>query len=259
MKTKIVWSLTVLFVLSFALAGSSWAEKGYYIEEVLTSPPMFGQEAKEETVKTWILGTDMMRKDTKNGAESIIFRIDKGMLWIVSHAEKSYIEMTMEQFQSLASIGMAMFGKTSETGEFEVPEIIFKRTGRTKKIGKWDCYEVDVQGQGLMGAKSTQWIGTNTGFDTDIYVRIFKLTFGNNVPPEFHKLFEKMTTELDGYPVQTVTSINFGEQKYETTQTLIKLEKTAIESSRFDVPAGYTKRTPPPGVLPGMGDKKTGK
>ena len=178
---RFVSTVAVFGFALFFLAAGAMAAEGYYMEEKLEKPALLGQPAATEIVATWILGDDLMRKDTKGGAESIIFSLKDDRMLVLTHGDKTYLEIPIEQFRRMANMGFSMFLKHGESGEQAVPEVLFAKTGRTKKVGQWDCYEVEVQGDAIMGAKSTQWIAKDhrirfQDLRQDLHVRVRQRT-----------------------------------------------------------------------------------
>lgn len=242
----------ILFVLCacvFLLGQATFAEDlpNVYIEEMLTAPPAPGQPAFNGIIRSYIAGKKL-KKVSPGGNEEIIYRGDLKKVYILNPMRKVYIEMPMDQMRTITEKSLNMYVPTKD-GVPQIPDELYVKTGNTKKIGQWNAYEVEVKAGQVMPdtqTTTTMWISKETGFDHNFFVSLFKLTMGDEVSPHLKKLFEKMTN-IDGYPVQTVTTTSYMNQNYTTSITVLKIErKKAFEDSVFEIPEGYSKVEAPP-------------
>ena len=144
-----------IFILSFILVSCLNIPRGFsqkqgtFIEEEITSPPIFGMSGENSLAQTWILG-DKVRRDEEDKRQTTIIRSDLGKIWILNQSDTTYREVSQEMFQGLAMIGLMMFGVTfdSLTGEPIVPDPLFRETGNNRQIGKWNASEYVVAQKG---------------------------------------------------------------------------------------------------------------
>jgi len=228
--------LGIVFTCSMAFAQDS-----YYIEERVQSnspqhPPIDG------IMKSYIKG-DLLRREAPDGVEVNIFRPDRQLVWLINTTRKSYAEIPFEVFRQNAELELMSMMPPGPDGQPHVPDTLYDPTGKTRKIGKWSCKEYKRKNEPKMqGVTSTTTlcVSKETGLPKELTLRIFSITLGKELKPPIQKLLDKIT-ELDGYPVQTTTSITAPQIQSNTTQTLIKVEKRAIPDDIFELPAGYTK------------------
>ncbi len=250
MKLRSILFLTMILLL---LASSAFAQRlpDVYIEEELKIESPSQAFSQGFMLKSWVSGRKL-KQDNPTANQVMIFRADTGKVYMINPIRRMYQEVPISEIRQMTEQGLAVYIEVKD-GKIQIPETLYKKTGKTKKIGKWNCYEMEMLAQQTgpgMDTKTTMWVTKDTGFSHDFLVRIFKISMGDQVSPELQKLFDKMTA-VDGYPVQTITVSNVQGQKVISTKTLVKIEQIEdIDSTIFDVPAGFTKVVQP--TPPGM-------
>ena len=249
---RLVW-IALALILSFGTYGAAFAQQlpDVYIEEQLVGPSLSGGLPGTGVIKSWISGRKL-KKEAPGGEEVFIFRADLNKVYVVNTTRKSYIEIPMSEMRMMTEKSLDMY-IPKKNGVVQLPDELYVKTGKTKKIGAWKTYEVEVNsmqsGPG-MESKTTMWVTKDLDFDHSFLIRIFKITMGDEVSPDLRKLFDKMT-DLDGYPVQQITTTTFQNQTFTSTNTLLKIERKKIDDSVFVVPGDYTRIEPPkPAAVP---------
>jgi antitoxin component of RelBE/YafQ-DinJ toxin-antitoxin module len=232
-------ALALVMLALFVCPVSAQVQPDVYFEETIVSPPVGGQPALAGTISTWMSGGKLKMQSPEG--EVMIYRADLDKVFMVNPIQRTYIEMPMASIRSMTEGSIEMYLPMKDG---KVPDQIYKKTGKTKKIGSWNTHEVEVAaGQSAPGmtSKTTMWVSSDTGFGHDLMVRLFRATMGQKISPKMQMLFEKLAS-LDGYPVQTITTSTFNQQTITTTKTLKKIEKREkIEPSVFEIPKDYTK------------------
>lgn len=233
-------------VLTLSLIALSWAQAGmsFEYEMKMESPPAmqdeFLQAFRSQTVKSWFQG-DWVKMDVANGASVIIIRKDKSVVWVINNAGKKYMEFPLATFEQ-------MMKEAEKQAESMNPMIEYRKTGRTKKVERWDCYEVEVKLKDPQAAPQTQekfsmWVTKSKELDPKKLEETFKWdTFG-----QFR--FNKKALgqpELDGFPVQMISESSTPQGSVKTIMTLKNFETKQFPASMFDLPSGYTKIDMPP-------------
>jgi hypothetical protein len=241
-KIKSILILTSVLVSILNIPCAFSQKRGTYIEEEIASPPIFGMSGENSLTRTWILN-DKIRRDEEGKQQTTIVRSDLGKIWIINHNDSTYREVTQEMFQGLAMIGLILFGVTfdSLTGEPVVPDPLFRKTGNTRQIGKWNAreYVVVPKGEGSIPnsmKRLSLWCSREAGLDSKIYSRMMRKMFGDlgNGYDGFFRQLEAM----EGYPVLVETRMMGMEMK----QKLIGVEMRNISLSLFDITKGYKKQ-----------------
>ena len=243
-------AMIALFCLSAFGVALAQQTSDVYMEEQVNSPGKDASQPFTGIIKSWVSGKKL-KQELPGTKQSIVFRADLGKVYLLNPAQKIYIEVPIDQMRAGAQKSLDMY--KDESGK--IPDTIYKKTGKTKKVGKWNTYEVELPVEHPSpGAetRTTMWVSKETGFDHEFLVRIFKITMGEKISPELQKLFDRMTA-LDGYPVQTVKVTTYNNETYTETSTVLKIErKEKIDQSIFEVPKDFTKAKPPssPPVTP---------
>ncbi|HDH96821.1 MAG TPA: DUF4412 domain-containing protein [Proteobacteria bacterium] len=244
-RIAIASALLAVFVCA-ALAG----EGAYFEYEVVVEgaglPPELAQQMGTKTMRTWFQD-DMFKMDFGDGLQSVIVRKDKGVVWIVHGPQKVYSEFPFELFNQMMEQSKRQADQMDENAEF-------KKTGRTKKIGRWNCYEViatfrDPQGKQPV-QKSYIWLTKAKELDPKKLAETFKWDmFGQS---DINERVLKYP-ELDGFPVQVISEGETPQGKLKSTMTLKNFQRKTFPKSIFEPPAGYRKmeiRTPQGGQMP---------
>jgi len=215
------------------------AEEGYYIEEKLTTPPIFGLPKQTHLTKTWITNTHL-RRDEGSKQQTLLIDTRKNQAWLIRHQDSTMIRMDMATFQGMALMTMMMFGVTYDTltGDPIIPDSIFYKTGRQLRVGQWDCHEVIVQRRhsdsgGNKGQPVVMWITDHDVSEQSLYVSILRAMMGPLVNQ--YSAFFNQLERLGGYPAELYTRA----MGMEITQKLLRLEKENITEAVFQLPSGY--------------------
>lgn len=221
----------ILFFVLFFLMNVVWSAPGIIVYQETTSYPSYGNSTF--STKTYIT-KDKFR--TEEGSSIIIGRMDKELIWIFEKESKIYNEIHSKALEELTSAGLPDTLKKS--GSFAE---LFRRTGKERRIGEWDCYEVAMIpekrfGIFLFADSQSMWITKKSYPYGQTYLRkIFQmLSSSKNGFEEISKVFG------NGFPVEVkVTSLNTT-----TVTTVTKIEENQeIDDSLFEPLPGYQKQT----------------
>ncbi len=212
------------------------------------------------------------KSTTPDMGNAMIVRLDKKMIYQIDPTEKTYSEMTFDEWEAqMKKMSQKMDAQTEELQKKmeSMPEeqrkmveqmmgnqmaakkgkdakIDVKKTGETKKIAGLGCtkYTVTRDGKEALALWATKDL---KGFDTmrkdiqEFSSRMMASDFQGT------KGLAEAMNKVDGFPMETDMQ---GGVKIEVT----KVERKEIAASEFEVPAGYTKVKPK-----GMDDKDTDK
>ncbi len=239
---RTILSLTLLSFLCFGELNLQ-AEQGYYLEEEVTTPPLFGLPGQKHITKTWLTST-RLRRDEGDKQQTLIIDTGDSQAWLVQHSDSTILPMDMSTFQGLGLMTLMMFGVTYDTltGEPVIPDSIFYRTGRRMKVRNWICEEVMIQRRSPNPENQGKrpilmWVTADTAIDQPIYASILKKMMGPLVGQ--YASFFRQVEHLPGYPAEFYTRA----MGMEITQKLILIDKREIPDSVFRLPAGYRKQT----------------
>ena len=201
---------------------------------------MFGRTispAKDIYTVTWMSG-DKARMDNYDNkgklTDSTIWWGDKGKMYIIDHARRTYQEMDFPvDIAGIPSI-MKMTVKVTPTSE-------------SKKIKNWKCRKYVAEMEMVIGSVTSTttheiWASEDISIDYSLYMKLSQaaqsaagLSISEDVTKEWGK--------VKGYPVLTTMTITtMGQSIKSSTELLEYNSKRSAPKGTYDVPRGYTNK-----------------
>ncbi len=245
--------------LSALIGTTALADFSYQETTKMTGGMMMrqgGTAPKPQTYATYVKGNRMARIGAERGQ---ITDLDKETVTNVNYANKTYSVMTFAQMKSMMA---QMGGAKEEPGEVNVTS---HETGKTRVIGNVTAKEmlmtVKVAGSEI---DTDVWLGPMVpGYEE---VRQFQQRMARKMgdvgAPGMQRTMQEATKALikaNGIPLQQMASIHggsppgapgSGKPMLETSTELSGLSSASVDSSKFDIPAGFQKREVGMGVHP---------
>jgi uncharacterized protein DUF4412 len=178
-------------------------------------------------IQIWIGGDKLRREE---GDTSYILRLDRGKLYVLNHAEKTYTELAVPvDLQKLASPAVDLKVQVIATNE-------------TKKIGNWTArkYKVDLSNPGLH-LDTTIWASRDIA-SYEAYGRLAASLAA--LQPGGGEWSRKMG-QIDGFPVLQEADVKMGDSRFRTREELVAVETRDAPADTYELPAGYTARPVP--------------
>jgi hypothetical protein len=215
------------------------AEAGYYLEHEAVLPnPQQPTQPIRATIRSWHDGKKFKRESPMRG-EFVVIDLSKGKVWGINDDKRTYWEMPGNKYRQLALMSLMVMGvQPTQSGDLLVPKGLFKKTGQKGEIAGRKAYEVTVQGNLPQGMSTTFWLSEDIPIPMSKMVDELKAALGDPKEPGFKDLF-KQWLALDGYPVQSVTTINMPTGRMITSETLLVYRDEKIDPTVFEVPKGY--------------------
>jgi len=231
-------------VLLLPVMGAMAAPMGgdLYVELKLTSSGIMGRPTTTSPQKIWMT-KDMLRCEDPGHYRAVIFRLDKNLILILNTVQKTYQELSCEDFRKSLQMGGFRFGETPETGE-----VITRKTGEKQKICKCNCYQVLVE-QPQCNMKTEMWLTEDVSFDCTLFQQYLETLGG----PFHSKKVIAQWAALKGFPIKTVSSWTIGDMTMSCTCLVTNISQEPIPKSLFSPPPDYQKvpfempPTPPEG------------
>jgi hypothetical protein len=251
---------TVCLAAALGVTGQA-ANAGLTIEYTNKNPG--DKEAQASTLR---LESDRFRID--GGPNSVIYRADKQIVWVIEVAKKRYVEMTKESMDQMANqmsgavaqmqeqmkgmspeeqamVQKMMQGKMGmATSSAPAAPRTYVKNGKSDTVNGFACAGYDVMRSG----KREQALCVADWAALDITLADFKALedyaemmskmmgpFASRMEVGFAQKFR----ELPGPPVRAVTF----REKGESVQELKRVTRGSIAASEFEVPAGLEKQT----------------
>ncbi|OGL41245.1 MAG: hypothetical protein A2161_22410 [Candidatus Schekmanbacteria bacterium RBG_13_48_7] len=230
MKNVAVFITVTLIVFMF-LPYASYGED-FYLKQKSTTTGMMDQPSQVSYQEIWVTKDKIKSVDTGNNQEFIL-RLDTGKVCMISPKSKIYTEFEIDKFKEFAKMGMGML--QSQKDNPSTTEV--KKTGETQKIGKWNCYQVQVTHTGPVNFSSEMWLTDDLKIKLEDY-RHFSSELG--VSQMLGDMFEKMK-EIKGFPVKQIISMQMNTMNVQTTTEVIDVVIKSIPDTVFDIPEDFKK------------------
>ena len=216
------------FFIVLMVFAVGWAQGIYYLEQETRIQNPYQQGSKTTLQKIWYT-KDKMR--TEEPQATTIIRLDLNKIWVLNPAEKTYMEMGIEELEAMGKMALGMLGNA----ENMTPRIT--RTKNTKKVGPWKAYELQI----VMGPITQHiWISHDVDFPLEYYKQTLKAM------PSLKQISDILEQEVDGIPVYTESTMEMMGTKIASTTELKKVEKiSSLPADFFDLPDGYVKKLNP--------------
>lgn len=232
MKKVLVFSILAAFLV--ASAGAD-----IYIKSKTHTDPMSimgqNQPAKDDVVEQW-MSDDQFAMIT--GANGSIIDLKKGIIYLINHQAKTYVESTLPLDMSkllppeMAAMAQGMMKMT----------VTVTPNGQTKTIGSWPCKGYDVAMQMMMmPMKMTVWATSEVPFDLNKYL---EKTYGAQLAAQL-RLDDAAIAEMKkikGYWVSSETTMEMMGAKIRTVSEVVEMAKKTPPAGVYAVPAGYKKQ-----------------
>lgn len=230
-------TLIVLLVLLLSAAPAFAADVYVKVKTHTDAMAVMGQTqpAKDDVSEQWYSAS----KSAQNGKENgFIVDLDKQLVWMINHADKSYVEVALplDLAKILPPEAQAMAPMMQMTATVAA-------TSETKQIGQWNCTAYDAT-LTVMGMQMKMRMWASTAVPGDL------TAFSAKALPVFMQATMRLNqssiqefAKITGFQIATeVTGDMMGAKIHTTTEVVEIAEKTA-PAGTFAPPAGYTKKT----------------
>ncbi|HHT9126655.1 MAG TPA: DUF4412 domain-containing protein [Candidatus Brocadiia bacterium] len=224
-----------------------------YIESKTThdAPGQAGLEILEKTYVT----ADKMKTVLSDG-EIVIFRLDKGLIWNIDSPGKTYTESTFEEMKESAQLAtkgiesalaemspeerkameqfMPQFGKSKKI------EVKIEKTGKKRDVSGYKCELIIAT---MDTTRFEMWVTEQVKYDEGARKFFEALSSIFSDVPTYQEMVSEYQSlmKLEGFPVETKTTVNMGHESYSSTSIVTKVEPKKISDSEFELPAGLRK------------------
>lgn len=224
---------------------SAPAHAGYYMEHEAVLPNPQTMQPIRATIRSWHEGKRFKRQSPMRN-EFVVIDLEKGEVVGINEDNRTYWKMSSDKYRGIALMSlMAMGVRPQPNGDITVPTPLFKKSGQTAEIAGRKAYEVQVAGALPPGVTTSFWLSKEVPIPIGKMVDELKMVLGNPKEPGYASLFEQWSV-LDGYPVQSVTTIRMPQGGTLTTsETLLVYREEEIPASVFEIPKGYALTTDP--------------
>ncbi|HNW59194.1 MAG TPA: DUF4412 domain-containing protein [bacterium] len=229
--------LRTLVVILSVIAFTQTALADIYIKESEHTDAftIMGQtRPAKDVVKTTWMTSDKVRNDDPE--TSVILRMDKGLLYILQHKQKSYMEIPLN-FTAAA---------TQPAGDLGI-KVTVTPSGEKKKINNWTCgkylLKMEMSGMGF-ATESEIWASEEIKIDPGLYAKFTGALMAANpmLASSLANVIEEMK-KIKGVHVLNTTSVQMMGQTMKSTTTLLEYRQGKAPDGIFELPAGYKKQS----------------
>ena len=221
----------MFFVVMAVLIFPGLALADLYWESEQVTKGVQGQPDQTQTVKNYM--TDSASR-TDMGDHVTIMDFDKKVIYQLNPTSKTYMKSDMKDIGTPPGLKDEEAQAYQEMMRKMIGEVKVVPTNEKKKIAGYNCTRYELA---MMATRSEYWLSKEVkGYEEMKAIgRKMAGVFDTN-PMLKHMNIAGMMSQLDGFPVQMVTSLMGGT----ITSTLKKIEVKKLDATLFQVPAGYT-------------------
>jgi hypothetical protein len=183
--------------------------------------------SQAEPIRIWIGGEkgDRLRRD--EGDTSYILRLDRGKLYVINHADKTYSELPLPIDARKIGAPPEMQVKAQVTA-----------TGETKKIGSWNVrkYRVDITNPAGLHLDTTVWASP----DVASHQALTRLAASIAALQPGSADWALKLGQIEGFPVLQEADVTMGTSHFKTREELAGIETKDAPAGAYEPPAGYT-------------------
>jgi hypothetical protein len=179
-----------------------------------------------EPIRIWVNEKgDRLRRD--EGDTSYILQLDRGKLYVVNHADKTYSELALPVDAR----------KIGAPPEMQVTARV-TATDETKKIGRWSArkYQVDITSPAGLHLETTVWASP----DVASHQALTRLAASIAALQPGSADWAQKLAQIEGFPVLQEADVTMGKSRFKTREELVGIETKKAPGGTYEPPAGYT-------------------
>ena len=249
MKIKTVARISLAATL-LLLSADAFADT--YMKHIRQTDPftMMGQSqpGKSETIEIW-LGDKAARTDNEDATSTLVVFADE-KLFIIKHAERSYVEMPLNIEKIIDKVGpeeqdnqqkddktAAMRKMMSAMMQFKVN---LQDTGEQQKIGDWQARKYIMTTTTGMGTNTREiWATEDLQADMTAY---WQAVNGMRAGQSGYAEMMQEMAKIRGVVVKTVNRTQAMGVEVKSIDKLVEFTTQAAPEGTYTIPAGYSKR-----------------
>lgn len=228
----------VVFILPLPL------HAGVFTEEEQSISGIQGMAPQVVKVRSWYQG-DLVKQAYVERDQVLIVDYRQRLLTMMQPSRSIYWRTPIHGYEAFMRQALEQWGVSRlADGTVAAPDDLYQRTGKTKKIGKWQAYEVVTRLPAGVPGKVTMWFSEQTGLDIKDLQATLKMALMVDEGQDFAAFFSQLT-RLKGYPVLMVAETEAGGRRMTLSKRLLNARKGRFPASEFAVPDSYTEQPSP--------------
>ena len=230
MKKRVSIIIALYLFVTMSLMADFYVKQKIHSDEV----SMMGQTTPEKNdIQNMWLGDNKMAMHSTD--QSFIIDLDKKLMLMINHQDKSYVEMTLP-------LDMSKYFPEQISQMMQGVTVSVEPTGETQKIGEWNCkvYNVTMDIM-MMTMKQKIFASKDVPFDWKNYAEKI-------LPQMTQALFRldgdavKEFLKIDGYQIRTEMTMSVMGTDIKSWTEVEEITKKSAPAGTYSVPDGYTKK-----------------
>ncbi len=175
--------------------------------------------------------------------QSALMDLGNKVMYILNHAEKSYIKMPLD-FASGQTSDAEFKPKTEINGQSL--KLSVQAMDETKEINGWNCRKYLQTMETMMGpAKSELWATTDIPFDYEPMLKLSATMLSQQpgLQDSQDDIFAELS-KIKGITVESITTMTVMGNEIKTKTTLQEFKQAEPPAGIYELPAGYSEKTP---------------
>jgi len=248
-KTRNIWIVVVMVLFVCAAVGPAAADTFLKYKRHTDAFKVMGQsqpEKNEETF-TW-LAPGKVRMDMADQKSSIVL-LDKKVMVLLDHANKTYTEMPLDLDKILdqtvgqesgSAEGNAMAKKMMGLAKSMMKfKITVTETGETKTIGNWNARKYILNMDMTMGSSTSEiWASQDIKIDPMLYYSAANAAMA--AMGDMQEMMKEIQ-KIKGISVLNVSKAKVMGTEVTTSEELLEAGEGNPPAGTYDIPAGYKK------------------
>jgi hypothetical protein len=190
-----------------------------------------------------------VRIDTSSGRRAFIYRGDEGLIWLVDHRKKSYVQVTRPSAADLAAAARSQLDDEQRAAVDVAagvdPKLEIRETGVRSSVTGVPCDELEIYQGGRRVADVCRASYADAGVSRESFAAIGEVqellqdalvAFLNDDGRSEALVALESFGRLEGVPMRVRA---YGGDGVESETVVTKIQRKAFPKSAFDLPDGY--------------------
>lgn len=232
-------------------------------------------QPNDKSVNKTFVDSDRLRVETQSlGANQIvIFRQDKGLFWVISAKDKTYMEITKQDLQAMKAkmseaksmmdekmkdmppaqremMEKMMKGRMPMSMGAATIKTTYKKVAAGAKVNQWVCakYEGYREDKKVKEVWTTDWKSLGLTAETFNLMKNlgeFFEDFAKEMAADYDRVGSEEWEKAQGYAGIPVKTLSYFDGQLRSTTEVTEVKQGELAATLFELPAGLTKKELP--------------
>lgn len=232
-------------------------------------------QPNDKSINKMYIDSDRLRMEVQNlgASQIVIFRQDKGLFWVITAKDKTYMEITKQDLQAMQAkmseaksmmddkmknlppaqremMEKMMKGRMPMAPGAATIKTTYKKVAAGAKVNQWVC----AQYEGYREDKKVKEVWTTDWKSLGLTAETFNLMknlgeffedFANEMAADYDRVGSEEWEKAQGYAGIPVKTLQYSDGQLRSTTEITEVRQESLAASLFDLPAGLTKKEMP--------------